>query len=86
SGDAISAGRARSSGHAGLEAPMPGTIIKIYIQEGQQVAAHQPLIVLEAMKIEHVVAAPHSGVVRRLHASEGALVARGAVLIELDAD
>jgi biotin carboxyl carrier protein len=55
------------------------------VREGEQVVAHQPLVVLEAMKIEHVVAAPHAGVVRRLHVAPGAVVAKGAALVEVDA-
>jgi 3-methylcrotonyl-CoA carboxylase alpha subunit len=71
-------------GHASLAAPMPGTVIKVLATEGQAVAAHQPLVILEAMKMEHVVAAPYDGVVRRLLCAPGALVARGAALVELD--
>ena len=63
---------------------MPGTVIKVLTTEGQTVAAQQPLIVLEAMKMEHVVAAPYDGVVRKLLCSPGALVTKGATLIELD--
>jgi 3-methylcrotonyl-CoA carboxylase alpha subunit len=62
---------------------MPGTLIKVLVEEGQEVAAHQPLLVLEAMKMEHVVAAPYDGVVRRLLYAPGALVAKGAMLVEL---
>jgi 3-methylcrotonyl-CoA carboxylase alpha subunit len=79
---------ARASGgagsHAGLAAPMPGTVIKVHVEVGQQVAAHQPLLVLEAMKMEHTVSAPHAGVVRRLNVAPAELVAKGAVLVELD--
>jgi 3-methylcrotonyl-CoA carboxylase alpha subunit len=71
------------AGHASLAAPMPGTLIKVLVEEGQEVAAHQPLLVLEAMKMEHVVAAPYDGVVRRLLYAPGALVAKGAMLVEL---
>jgi 3-methylcrotonyl-CoA carboxylase alpha subunit len=78
----VRAGGAR--GHAGLEAPMPGTVIKVLVHEGQEVTAHQPLVVLEAMKMEHVVAAPGAGVVRRLPYGVGALVAKGATLVELE--
>ena len=63
---------------------MPGTVVRVHVREGQEVAAHQPLVVLEAMKMEHIVAAPYAGVVRRLNAAPGALVAKGAVLVELD--
>jgi 3-methylcrotonyl-CoA carboxylase alpha subunit len=82
--DTLAAHRAGAGGHAGLEAPMPGTVVKVLAGAGQEVAAHQPLVVLEAMKMEHIVAAPHRGVVLRVHVAPGALVARGAPLVELD--
>ena len=71
-------------GHASLEAPMPGTVVKLLAQEGQEVAAQQPLVVLEAMKMEHVVVAPYDGVVQKLRCAIGALVAKGATLVELE--
>ncbi len=72
------------AGHASLDAPMPGTVIKVLVEEGQEVTAQQPLLVLEAMKMEHVVVAPHDGVVQRLLYAPGALVAKGATLVELE--
>jgi 3-methylcrotonyl-CoA carboxylase alpha subunit len=71
-------------GAANLEAPMPGTVVKVLASEGQEVAAQQPLVVLEAMKMEHVVVAPYAGVVRKLHYAPGALVTKGATLAELE--
>lgn len=65
-------------------APMPGTITRLLVVVGQQVTENQPLIVLEAMKMEQVIVAPYAGVVRRLPYSVGALVAKGAALVELD--
>ncbi len=84
--DIDAAGARGGSAHsqASLAAPMPGTVVRVHVREGQEVAAHQPLVVLEAMKMEHIVAAPYAGVVRRLNAAPGALVAKGAVLVELD--
>jgi 3-methylcrotonyl-CoA carboxylase alpha subunit len=63
---------------------MPGTVIKVLAQEGQAVAAQQPLVVLEAMKMEHVVVAPYDGVVQKLRCAPGALVAKGTALVELE--
>jgi len=48
------------------------------------VAARQPLVVLEAMKMEHIVAAPHDGIILRLPYAVGALVAKGATLVEME--
>ena len=63
---------------------MPGTLIKVLVDEGQSVVARQPLVVLEAMKMEHVVTAPYAGVVRKLPFRTGALVSKGTALVELE--
>jgi 3-methylcrotonyl-CoA carboxylase alpha subunit len=73
------------AGHASLAAPMPGTVIRVLVEAGQQVEANQPLVVLEAMKMEHVVAAPYGGTVERVACAPGAVVTRGAVLVEIEA-
>jgi 3-methylcrotonyl-CoA carboxylase alpha subunit len=75
-------------GHDGasLSAPMPGTLIKVLVSVGQAVAEGQPLLVLEAMKMEHTVVAPYAGTVRRLPFVAGSSVAGGADLIELEPD
>jgi 3-methylcrotonyl-CoA carboxylase alpha subunit len=83
--DALAGRVGRPHGAASLEAPMPGTLIKVLVDEGQSVVARQPLVVLEAMKMEHVVVAPYDGVVRKLLFGTGALVAKGAALVELEA-
>ena len=74
---------ASAGGDAGLAAPMPGTVVKLLVAEGQDVAEGQPLVVIEAMKMEYTVVAPHAGVVKRLPFATGALVPKGAALIEL---
>jgi acetyl/propionyl-CoA carboxylase alpha subunit len=65
-------------------APMPGTVIKVLVHEGLTVAARQPLVVLEAMKMETPLASPYDATVRAVHVQEGDRVAGGAVLVELD--
>ena len=79
---------ARLSGVGGLgaplQAPMPGTVIKVYVREGQRVEAQQRVVVLEAMKMEHVVEAPYGGVVRAVLHGEGDLVAAGEKLVEIE--
>ncbi|NTV65894.1 MAG: 3-methylcrotonyl-CoA carboxylase, partial [Oscillochloris sp.] len=74
-------------GHDGasLTAPMPGTLVKVLIGVGESVTEGQPLLVLEAMKMEHTVVAPYAGTVRRIPFSAGSSVAGGADLIELEA-
>ena len=68
---------------ASLTAPMPGTVVKVLVEEGQEVEEGQLLLVLEAMKMEQPVTAPHSGVVQSLPFEEGSLVPGGAVLVEV---
>jgi 3-methylcrotonyl-CoA carboxylase alpha subunit len=68
---------------ASLTAPMPGTVVKVQVEEGQEVEEGQLLLVLEAMKMEQPVSAPHAGVVQSLPFEEGSLVPGGAVLVEV---
>nr|WP_276522255.1 acetyl-CoA carboxylase biotin carboxylase subunit [Kallotenue papyrolyticum] len=84
--DALAAVAAGMTGHLSLAAPMPGTIVKVLVEPGARVEANQPLIVLEAMKMEHTIIAPHSGVVEAVSYGVGALVNGGATLIELAAE
>jgi biotin carboxyl carrier protein len=63
---------------------MPGRIVKIMVHEGEQVRPNQPLVVLEAMKMEHVVEAPHAGVVNKLCVEVGQQVTAGALLLQLE--
>jgi acetyl/propionyl-CoA carboxylase alpha subunit len=65
-------------------APMPGTVIKVLVEEGATVTARQPLVVLEAMKMETPLTSPYDATVRAVHVAEGDRVAGGAVLVELD--
>jgi len=68
---------------ASLTAPMPGTVVKVLVDEGQEVEEGQLLLVLEAMKMEQPVSAPHAGVVHAIPSKEGSLVPGGAVLVEV---
>ncbi len=69
---------------AGLTAPMPGTVVNVLVKEGDEVEEGRLLLVLEAMKMEQPVSAPHAGVVRSLPYGEGSLVPGGAVLAEVE--
>jgi propionyl-CoA carboxylase alpha chain len=55
----------------GLVAPMPGKVVKVFVEMGQSVEAGAPLVVLEAMKMEHTVRAAEAGTVRALHVGVG---------------
>ncbi|GAA3249067.1 hypothetical protein GCM10017691_59810 [Pseudonocardia petroleophila] len=61
--------------------PMPGTVTVVEVTEGQRVAAGDRLVVVEAMKMEHVLTAAVDGTVRQLRATAGATVARDAALL-----
>jgi len=65
-------------------APMPGTVIRLLVGEGDTVRARQPLVVLEAMKMETPLTSPYDAKVRAVHVAEGDRVAGGAVLVELE--
>lgn len=69
---------------ASLTAPMPGTVVSVLVEEGEEVEGGRLLLVLEAMKMEQSFFAPHTGVVRSLPYGEGDLVAAGAVLAEIE--
>ena len=81
--DVDAAGAEGDAGAASLVAPMPGTVVKVMVGEGDEVEEGQPLLVLEAMKMEQTVAAPYSGTVTSLPFAEGALVPGGSVLAEV---
>ena len=74
---------ARARSGDSLAAPMPGQVIALLVTEGQAVRAGDPLVILEAMKMEHTIRAPHDGVVAAIHARPGTQVAASAVLLDV---
>jgi propionyl-CoA carboxylase alpha chain len=72
-------GAAAPSG--GLMAPMPGVVLDVRCAPGEQVETGQTLVVLEAMKMEHVVRAPADGVVSDVRVAKGQHVENGALLL-----
>lgn len=78
---------ARKSGRVSggsLEAPMPGLVTRVMVAAGDEVKKGQPLLALEAMKMEHVLRAPRDGRVKRVAARPGEMVAGGVALVELE--
>jgi acetyl/propionyl-CoA carboxylase alpha subunit len=75
---------AAAGGQAAIKAPMPGVVLQVLVSEGDRVEARQPLVLLEAMKMETPLVSPYDAVVRRVLVSEGDRVAGSAVLVELE--
>jgi propionyl-CoA carboxylase alpha chain len=69
-----------------LLAPMPGSVVTVHAHVGDAVAEGQPILVMEAMKMQHTIAAPYSGTVTELAASTGQQVEAGAVLAVVTPD
>ncbi|AGP31326.1 ATP-binding protein [Corynebacterium terpenotabidum] len=72
------------AGEDEILSPMPGTVVAVAVNDGDLVTAGQPLVVLEAMKMEHSLTAPHDGIVR-LSCSTGEKVGAGTVLATVPA-
>lgn len=70
--------------HEILAAPMPATVVKIPVEEGQAVSKGETVLVLEAMKMEMPLRAAHDGRVAAIHCAEGDLVQPGFTLIEIE--
>jgi biotin carboxyl carrier protein len=81
--EAASRRRARGLAAAEIIAPMPGKVLKVLVRAGDLVAAGQPLVVIEAMKMETMLAAESAAIVKQVRVEEGQTVDHGAVLIEL---
>jgi 3-methylcrotonyl-CoA carboxylase alpha subunit len=67
----------------GLEAPMPGKVIKVSVAVGDAVAKGQEILVVEAMKMENAIRAPREGRVAKIAAKVGDMVSPGVILVEL---
>lgn len=80
----LSASTAAATGPAPLVAPMPGLVVRVNVQPGDEVQAGQALVVMEAMKMENELRSPAAGRVRSVAARVGAAVEKGALLVELE--
>jgi acetyl-CoA/propionyl-CoA carboxylase, biotin carboxylase, biotin carboxyl carrier protein len=81
--EAVRHAAAAGDGAAALIAPMPGRVIAVRVRVGDPVRAHEAVVVIEAMKMEHAVVAPADGTVASLEVEEGQQVQRGDVLGEV---
>jgi 3-methylcrotonyl-CoA carboxylase alpha subunit len=71
--------------HGGLTAPMNGTMVGVLVEAGQQVSKDQPLVIMEAMKMEHTIKAPSDGTIDEVYFKEGDMVDGGAELLAFSA-
>src|SRR5205085_11903067 len=75
---------AKPAGDGGLEAPMPGVVTRVLVAAGDTVKKGQPLVAVEAMKMEHLVRAPRDGRIQSVAAKVGEMVAAGVALVALE--
>ncbi len=75
--------RARGLAAPEITAPMPGKVLRVLVRDGDLVKAGQPLVVIEAMKMETTLAAESDALIRRVRVGVGQSVDHGAVLIDL---
>lgn len=64
-----------------IKAPMPGLVLKLLVKEGDAVKKNDPIIILEAMKMENVIKCPGDAVVSKIHAQERTAVEKGQLLV-----
>jgi 3-methylcrotonyl-CoA carboxylase alpha subunit len=84
---AVSSGKKvkKGTGHAGgLTSPMPGKIFKVLKETGSEVKKGEPILILEAMKMEHSIRSDKDGIVRKINYQVGELVQGGVTLAEVD--
>ena len=79
------ADEAGAAGDGAIRSPMPGKVTGLSVKKGETVKKGQPLLVLEAMKMEHALTAPFDGTVEEVAVALGAQVTEGAVLVKLSA-
>ena len=82
--DPLTAATGHAPSQGGLTAPMNGSVVRVWVEPGQQVEAGAALLVLEAMKMEHSIKADQAGTVTRVCYAEGDMVSEGSLLLELE--
>lgn len=73
-----------ATGRQKITSPMPGKVVRVLVGEGEEVAAGQGLLVVEAMKMQNEIRSPKAGRVASIPAREGAAVAGGETLVEVE--
>ena len=78
---ARAAERARRKGGGDVTSVMPGVVIQLLVAEGDRVEEGQPLLILEAMKMQNEIPAPSAGIVKAIRVNEGEAIGSGAKLV-----
>jgi 3-methylcrotonyl-CoA carboxylase alpha subunit len=84
--DPLESGQELEAGPGSLRSPMPGKVLEVMVGAGDKVERGKPLIILEAMKMEHTIVAPADGTVTRVHFTPGEMIDEGVDLVEFEAD
>ena len=84
--DPLESGLEDEVGPGNLRSPMPGKVLEVLVSEGEKVQRGAPMIILEAMKMEHTIVAPADGIVTRISYKQGDLIDEGVDLVEFEAD
>ena len=84
--DPLGRAEEQTGGSGRIAAPMPGAVVAVLVEEGQAVERNQPLMVIEAMKMEHTLRAPSAGRVAKLRVTRGDQVTEGAELATLETE
>ncbi|MDA3892539.1 MAG: biotin/lipoyl-binding protein [Salinivirgaceae bacterium] len=77
------ASKSESKKNENLEAPMPGKIVEILTEEGRDVRAGEPLLILEAMKMQNEIQAPISGHIKKIYIKQGQSVLKDDLMVEI---
>jgi 3-methylcrotonyl-CoA carboxylase alpha subunit len=75
--------KGKAADHGQMTSPMPGKILKIFVKEGQEVIPGTPILVMEAMKMEHTIKSSKIGKVEKIYFKEGDQVQGGVELVKL---
>ena len=75
---------ASQAGDLSAKAPMPGMVVELHVKQGDTVAANQPLVTIESMKLMTIIRTPGAGIVSALNVNEGDLFNKGVVLVKVE--
>lgn len=77
-------GFAPEAGEIAIKAPMPGLVVVVPVEEGEEVTTGQTLVILESMKMQNELKAPRGGIVQRIHVEAGQSVEQNKVLVTIN--